>query len=355
MQSLSLGPAMAVRLEVHTQGTRNGACEPLLYEFDQARVSIGRGSSSDVQLPHPTVSATHASVRVHNTGYAAFDEGSTNGTFVNGVRIPPGRAKPLRSGDVLHVGEYALSIELAVAIPAGTSVERTAAMARRLAREIFEGRGAPPSAPTLTVLNGPSEGRVLPVPEPPGTVRIGRGETCDLALSDADLSREHAVIRRIDDGVWIEDLASKNGVKVNGRSADRRRLRDRDEVELGKTVLSFDDPEAAALRALEKESDAERAGPLLDPKPTPANAGEETEGHSTEPTDGDAPEADRWAFAVPAENAEASEATPPKPAPPRRSLAPGEGRLADMMIYMLAGAVLALSAVGLYLLLRASG
>ncbi len=348
---------MAVRLEVHTQGTRSGARGPLVYEFDQARVSIGRGSSSDVQLPDTTVSASHASVRVHQTGYAAFDEGSTNGTFVNGVRIASGRPKPLRSGDVIHVGNFAIAVEVAVAVPAGTTAEQTAAMARRLAREILEGRGAPPGAPTVTVLNGPSEGRVVPIPEAPAVLRVGRGETCDLALSDADLSREHASIRRGDDGVWVEDLASKNGVKVNGRAVDKRRLRDRDEVELGKTVLCFEDPELAALRALEKESDLASAGPLLDIRGTaegvaPGEASAEPGEAGVANAEGD----EAWVGVVPADVVETSPPAPsPEPLRSRRPLAPGEGRLTDMMIYMLAGAVLALSAVGLYLLLRAAG
>lgn len=338
---------MAVRLAVHTQATRPLAREPLVYEFDQARVSIGRASSSDVQLPDPTVSSSHASIRVHQTGYAAFDEGSTNGTFVNGTRIAAGRPKPLRSGDVVQVGAFAIAVEVAVAVPASTSAEQTAAMARRLAREILEGRGEAPGAPTLTVLNGPAEGRVVTVPEPPGALRIGRDEGCDLALSDADLSREHALVRRGDDGTWIEDLGSKNGVSVNGRAVDRRRLRDRDEIELGKTTLFFADPEAVALRALEKEPDAKPAGPPPSIGAPPEDAAAVEASVAEESTD---PPPDA---AIDGRADDAPSVKPPPAPPARPPLAPGEGRIADMMIYMLAGAVLALSAVGLYLLLRA--
>jgi pSer/pThr/pTyr-binding forkhead associated (FHA) protein len=368
---------MAVRLEVHTAATRSGAQRPLIYEFDQARVTIGRGSSNDVQLPDPTVSIAHASIRVHNTGYAALDEGATNGTYVNGARIATGRPKPLRSRDVLHIGSYAIVVEVSVAVAGSTSSEQTAAMARELARAVLEGRGEALRGPALVVLNGPSEGLRVEIPDAPGRLRIGRAETCELALSDADLSREHAVVRRVDEGVVVEDLGSKNGVRVNGRPYERRKLRDRDEVQLGKTVLCFEDPEIAALKALEGERDAERSSPLLDlcadreragatlhaasegqastapaasseeadgssgasgaPRPTPAPPGELT---SDEPWVGDHPAA-------------APEAEPPVEPAAKKPRAPGDGRLTDMMIYMLAGAVLAMSAMGLYLLLRA--
>jgi pSer/pThr/pTyr-binding forkhead associated (FHA) protein len=341
---------MAVRLEVHTAATRSGAQRPLVYEFDQARVTIGRGSSCDVQLPDPTVSITHASIRVHNAGYAALDEGATNGTHVNGARIAPGRPKPLRSKDVLHIGTYAIVVEVGVAVAGSTSSDQTAQMARALARAVLEGRGERIRSAALTVLNGPSEGLRVEIPEPPATLRIGRAETCEIALSDADLSREHAVVRRSEDGVVVEDLGSKNGVRVNGRPYTTRKLRDRDEVQVGKTVLCFEDPEIAALRALEKEVDAERTGPLLEL--AGADADPDAEGPGEEASEAAGPN-EPWVGDVPAATPEAApepitEAIAPKP---RKSA--GDGRLADMMIYMLAGAVLAMSAMGLYLLLRA--
>ena len=45
---------------------------------------------------------------------------------------------------------------------------------------------------------------------------IGRAE-CDVELNDPDVSRRHAVIRQVDDGLAIEDLGSTNGTFVNDR------------------------------------------------------------------------------------------------------------------------------------------
>lgn len=51
---------------------------------------------------------------------------------------------------------------------------------------------------------------------PPGAFVIGRSSTCNLSLDDALVSRRHATITNKIDGVWVEDLGSRNGVVVNG-------------------------------------------------------------------------------------------------------------------------------------------
>jgi ribosomal protein L40E len=51
---------------------------------------------------------------------------------------------------------------------------------------------------------------------PPGAFVIGRSSTCNLSLDDALVSRRHATITNKGDGVWVEDLGSRNGVVVNG-------------------------------------------------------------------------------------------------------------------------------------------
>ena len=65
---------------------------------------------------------------------------------------------------------------------------------------------------TLRVTSGPEEGRTLEIE---GELVVGR-EEADLTLPDVELSRRHAVLREIEQGVEIEDLGSLNGTFVNG-------------------------------------------------------------------------------------------------------------------------------------------
>ena len=70
------------------------------------RVNVGRGTDNDLYLNHTSVSKVHAAVRMDNRGtLLVADTGSTNGTHINGVRIPYGEARPIAEGDVVAFGE----------------------------------------------------------------------------------------------------------------------------------------------------------------------------------------------------------------------------------------------------------
>jgi pSer/pThr/pTyr-binding forkhead associated (FHA) protein len=69
---------------------------------------------------------------------------------------------------------------------------------------------------------------------------IGRSRDSDLTLDDPNVSRRHAELRR-EDGAWVvADLASTNGVKVNGRRVAEHRLVPGDQITVGLETLTFD-------------------------------------------------------------------------------------------------------------------
>jgi Protein of unknown function (DUF3662)/FHA domain len=70
-------------------------------------------------------------------------------------------------------------------------------------------------------------------------VVIGRSRECDIQISDPNVSRRHAELRREGKAFWLVDLGSTNGVDVNGRRQHRAKLNDGDRVTLGTTELTF--------------------------------------------------------------------------------------------------------------------
>ncbi len=72
----------------------------------RAALSIGRGAENDLKLSHPTVSRRHARITRSGSAYHIEDLRSSNGTFVNGERLEPGRAAALSVGDVIYVGPF---------------------------------------------------------------------------------------------------------------------------------------------------------------------------------------------------------------------------------------------------------
>src|SRR5690606_14598191 len=158
------------------------------------------------------------------------------------------------------------------------------------------------------------------LPDPPARLVIGRDEGCEIRLDDADVSREHAELRIELDGVRIRDLGSKNGVIVGGRALRERLLSEREELQVGSTLLAVEDAAGVRVRELEQGDDTS----YDPPEPEPELAQDEPE------------------------------ELPPEPEPvvvkpkPRASVAP-----ADMVIYVLASVIFAISVLGLLWLLQA--
>jgi len=69
---------------------------------------------------------------------------------------------------------------------------------------------------------------------------IGRSRRCDIVLTDPNVSRQHAEIRRQDDGFMLRDLGSTNGTRLNRRDVTQAVLQHGDRVEIGTTELLFE-------------------------------------------------------------------------------------------------------------------
>jgi hypothetical protein len=78
--------------------------------LNSAPVTIGRGADNDMALDGDEfASSRHARVEPKRDGVWVEDVGSTNGTFVNGVKLT--RPRKLTAGDVIRVGETDLRFE----------------------------------------------------------------------------------------------------------------------------------------------------------------------------------------------------------------------------------------------------
>jgi Protein of unknown function (DUF3662)/FHA domain len=77
-----------------------------------------------------------------------------------------------------------------------------------------------------------------------GRLLIGRARDCDIRLTDPNVSRRHAEVRREGAAYFVVDLDSTNGTEVNGRRLRRARLEDGDTIVLGSTEIVFERPAA---------------------------------------------------------------------------------------------------------------
>jgi pSer/pThr/pTyr-binding forkhead associated (FHA) protein len=183
-------------------------------------------------------------------------------------------------------------------------------------------------------MSGKMEGQRLEISEGQPVV-IGRDPSCDLVLSDDLASRQHARVRRDFSGTHIEDLGSRNGIKVNKKRVKSRTLKDRDEVEVGGTRFLFLDPtEVREAAVLEPEPSMEMTSPPQpkEPEPEPEPPPPEPEPEPPPPEPEPEPEAP-------------PEEPPAEEAPPEEAPAGGGGKMPAIVGLVLMG-VLGLVVIG---------
>jgi pSer/pThr/pTyr-binding forkhead associated (FHA) protein len=181
--------------------------------FDGPRIVIGRSDGSDVRLPDPSVSLRHASIRAEGASFAIVDEGSTNGTWVGGVKLPPQTPRLVKTGDLVRVGRVWLELSIGQRAATADLAVETRALALALVKEAMERHGDDTRA-KVRVAEGRDIGAELVLAEDGRAYVVGRAEKCDLPLADQDASREHATITRRGGQVWVKDLGSSNGVRL---------------------------------------------------------------------------------------------------------------------------------------------
>src|SRR5262245_38358588 len=84
------------------------------------------------------------------------------------------------------------------------------------------------------------EGRTTVVPLVRDEVTIGRKEGNTIRLTERNVSRRHARLKRANGSFILEDLGSYNGIKINGRRIDKEStLKTGDQIVIGDYVLAF--------------------------------------------------------------------------------------------------------------------
>ena len=125
----------------------------------------------------------------------------------------------------------------------------------------------------------PSSGAKKEIPVAGKIVSIGRDPSNDLVLSDAMVSRRHAILERRGEQYVLRDNSSSNGTTVNGeRVSSERSLRDGDLIAIGSARLLFNAEESISTPSLPSPGSLATQPMPIRPVPpapstsTPANA-----------------------------------------------------------------------------------
>ncbi|MDJ0783615.1 MAG: VWA domain-containing protein [Desulfosarcinaceae bacterium] len=118
------GPVTSRILDILPDGKADGAAnvkvpEAQLIDLDQAcassegplliekmQTTIGRDSRNDVVIDQPTISGFHACITFERDRFELEDYRSTNGSFVNGLRLEADIPKHLKTGDCIKFADF---------------------------------------------------------------------------------------------------------------------------------------------------------------------------------------------------------------------------------------------------------
>ncbi len=219
-------------------------------------MTVGRQPGVFLLIDEGTISRRHAEISYANGQYILHDLGSTNGTFINNVRLEPSSTYALKENDQVRFGttvkftflqrrlpeQITPPAPVKVAAPTDSTVAIKRTTTNRQPPPVGQPvlnadaslslpgvTGAIPvdnvatfkEGPALVILvesssnGGKKSPKIFPLKKDK-RVMLGRGKGNDIELLDVVVSRRHAeVFPGPDDLYIIRDLGSSNGVTVN--------------------------------------------------------------------------------------------------------------------------------------------
>ena len=164
----------------------------------------------------------------------------------------------LHADQDLHVGEFGIStrtvsapaeapgagasaVPSAAAPPAAVPPAAVAAPGGMIDQTmLYQEQAAATPPPRTSSARGVLRGRQGDYQLTEPVTVIGRSRRCSIVLTDPNVSRQHAEIRRQDDGFMLVDLGSTNGTRVNRRDVKQAVLQHGDNIELGTAEFLFE-------------------------------------------------------------------------------------------------------------------
>lgn len=107
-------------------------------------------------------------------------------------------------------------------------------------------------------------------------VVMGRTDDCDLLLGGGGISKKHAIIERQQDGYYITDLNSLNGIAINGKAVQKSIIKNGDEIQLGSARIIFYQLEKLPAQTINsatvQEAPFSEIAPEIEIKEEPSNS-----------------------------------------------------------------------------------
>ncbi len=187
----------------------NGEHEPI--ELTEGSSVVGAASDCQVILAAPGIALHHCELRVkaEQVVVAALDAQAA--TVLNGRQIIGDT--PIKPGDLLLFAKVGCRVVATEKVVAATQPVRKPVLTGNEDDGRTRVRMALPKY-MLRGVSGPTFGKTYAMV---GTLMVGRSNDCGICIPTDEISRHHAKLQVVPDGVMVEDMGSANGTFVNNQ------------------------------------------------------------------------------------------------------------------------------------------
>ncbi len=202
-------------------------------ELDIPCAIVGRDPACEVTLTDADVSLRHACIQAVGGRVLVADIGSKAGLGIGGRRTQVAWLTPT---DPVEIGQFRLTLRKPLftrpTLPDASPLSGQPAAVARLPRVAVQ------------FLNGKSVKARWVVDRP--VTFVGRARECKITLSADDIAPYHCYFVLTPAGLWVVDLVTAAGVRVNGEAVRFALLAPGDRLKIGRFRLGIADPDDPA-------------------------------------------------------------------------------------------------------------
>ena len=181
-------------------------------ELKVGTTHVGSAAGSDVLLMSPGIAAQHCDLSFDGNQAVIKVLNAANSIALNGRQVMADA--PIKAGNVL------------------TGEKAAAAAAAQKKEPEDDGRTRVRQALPRYVLRGVSGSTFGKTFALHGTMTVGRASECGISVPSEEISRQHAKLQVMPDGIAVEDLGSANGTFINDKRVHTGMLKPGEELRL---------------------------------------------------------------------------------------------------------------------------
>lgn len=185
---------------------------------------VGSGADADVTIVAPGVASQHCEM--------VTESGATTLRVANPANVVVVNGKQVQGDTTLKPGDLVLFARVGARVVATVApVTPVAPVPRQEVRDdpgMTRVRQALPRF-ALRGVSGTTFGKTFPLF---GTMTVGRAADCGISIPAEEISRQHARLQVMPDGIAVEDLGSANGTFIAGKRVTQGTLHPGEELRL---------------------------------------------------------------------------------------------------------------------------